>query len=148
MSNGAVRRLIQAEGTTRVLEMDDGSVIARSGGSVSWRNNNPGNLKFEYSGSADQTVKTTRTKDKALASAKRQYEGIIDQDQWGNAVFESYEAGRVAKIQLLRRNHGDRTVRRKHRSVSRGAGGSSVSYNTTEERRPLMLPQEIKGFPK
>lgn len=39
---------------------------------------------------------------------------------------------------------GDRTVRRKHRSTS----GSNVSYSYTEERRPLMLPQEIKELPK
>ena len=43
---------------------------------------------------------------------------------------------------------GDRIVRRKHRSVSRGAGAGSVSYSTTEERRPLMLPQEVKELPK
>lgn len=42
---------------------------------------------------------------------------------------------------------GYRTIRKKHRSVSRGAGGGSVSYNTTEERRALMLPQEIKELP-
>lgn len=39
---------------------------------------------------------------------------------------------------------GYRTIRKKHRSVSRGPGGSNVSHNTTEERRALMLAQEIK----
>ncbi|HEY0332663.1 MAG TPA: type IV secretory system conjugative DNA transfer family protein [Stenotrophomonas sp.] len=43
---------------------------------------------------------------------------------------------------------GDRTVRRTNRSISRGAGGSSVSTSHSEERRALMLPQEIKGLPK
>jgi type IV secretion system protein VirD4 len=43
---------------------------------------------------------------------------------------------------------GYKTIRKKHRSVSRGAGGSNVSYNHTEERRALMLPQEIKELPK
>lgn len=43
---------------------------------------------------------------------------------------------------------GDRTVRRQNRSISRGAGGSTVSTSYSEERRPLMLPQEIKEFPK
>lgn len=42
---------------------------------------------------------------------------------------------------------GYRTVRRKHRSVTRGQGGSSVSHSVTEERRALMLPQEIKELP-
>ncbi|HEY0502979.1 MAG TPA: type IV secretory system conjugative DNA transfer family protein [Lysobacter sp.] len=43
---------------------------------------------------------------------------------------------------------GYRTIRKEHRSISRGAGGSSVSTNTTEERRALMLPQELKELPK
>lgn len=42
---------------------------------------------------------------------------------------------------------GYRTVRKKNRSVSRGHGGSNVSFNVTEERRALMLPQEIKELP-
>lgn len=42
---------------------------------------------------------------------------------------------------------GYRTIRKKHRSVSRGPGGSNVSHNITEERRALMLAQEIKELP-
>lgn len=42
------------------------------------------------------------------------------------------------------RTLGDRTVRRRHRTVS----GGNVSHSYTEERRPLMLPQEIKELPK
>ena len=45
--------LIRTEGKTRVYQVDDGSVETREGGTVSWRDNNPGNLKFEYAGSAD-----------------------------------------------------------------------------------------------
>lgn len=43
---------------------------------------------------------------------------------------------------------GYRTIQKKHRSSSHGAGGGSVSYNTTEERRALMLPQEVKELPQ
>ena len=68
--NRKVARLIAAEGTKRVLEMDDGMQVERTGGTVSWRNNNPGNLKFEYADSADKTVHTRRTKEQALASAR------------------------------------------------------------------------------
>ena len=71
------------------------------------RNNNPGNLKFEFAGSADKTVTNPRTREQALESAQGRYKGVVDLDQWGNAVFESYEAGRVAKIQLLERRFGD-----------------------------------------
>jgi type IV secretion system protein VirD4 len=46
---------------------------------------------------------------------------------------------------------GDTTVHTRHRSTSRGRGmspgtGRNVSWNESEERRPLMLPQEIKAL--
>ncbi|MGF6419105.1 putative chitinase [Stenotrophomonas sp. AN71] len=110
MSDPKVTRVVSSVGKTRTLEMDDGSVIERSGGSVSWRNNNPGNLKFEFAGSADTTVTNPRTREQALDAAQGRYKGVVGLDQWGNAVFESYEAGRVAKIQLLERRFGDKTV--------------------------------------
>ncbi|SEN52275.1 type IV secretion system protein VirD4 [Luteibacter sp. UNCMF331Sha3.1] len=42
---------------------------------------------------------------------------------------------------------GYRTLRRKQRSVSRGGSGQQVSTSYQEERRALMLPQEIKELP-
>lgn len=102
--------LIRTEGKTRVYQMDDGSVETREGGTVSWRNNNPGNLKFEYAGSADNTVTSTRTRDEALVAAQRRYEGVVALDQWGNAIFETEAAGRAAKAQLLRNTHGEKTI--------------------------------------
>lgn len=48
--------MIRTEGKTRVYQMDDGSVETREGGTVAWRNNNPGNLKFECANSADKTI--------------------------------------------------------------------------------------------
>jgi len=110
MSDQKITRVISSVGTTRTLEMDDGSVVVRSGGTVSWRNNNPGNLKFEFAGSADTTVHNTRTREEALQSAQDTYRGVVGLDQWGNAVFENYEAGRAAKIQLLERRFGNDTV--------------------------------------
>lgn len=118
MDGEKVVRLVRSEGKTRTLELADGRVIERSGGSVSWRNNNPGNLKFEYAGSADTTVKTIRTKQEALEAARGRYQGVVALDQWGNAVFESYEAGRAAKIRLLERNHREKTVEQMLRSYS------------------------------
>lgn len=102
--------LIRTEGKTRVYQMDDGSIETREGGTVSWRNNNPGNLKFEYANSADKTVKTARTKEEALAAAQGRYAGVVALDQWGNAVFETEAAGRAAKAQLLRNSHGNKTI--------------------------------------
>jgi hypothetical protein len=102
--------LIKTEGRTRVFQMDDGSQETREGGTVSWRNNNPGNLKFEYAGSADKTVTSKRTPEAALAAAQGRYSGVVALDQWGNAVFETEAAGRAAKAQLLTNTHGDRTI--------------------------------------
>ncbi len=108
--NTKIRRLIESVGVTRVLELEDGSVIERSGGSASWRNNNPGNLKFEFKGSADLIVHANRSHGDALANAQRKYAGIVALDQWGNAVFESPEAGRAAQAQLLRTRFSGQTV--------------------------------------
>ena len=42
---------------------------------------------------------------------------------------------------------GNTTVHRKNRTFSKGGGaGSSVSYAEVQERRPLMLPQELKAL--
>jgi hypothetical protein len=102
--------LVRTEGKTRVYQMEDGSVETREGGTVSWRNNNPGNLKFEYANSADASVRSARTKEAALAAAQGRYEGVVALDQWGNAIFETEAAGRAAKAQLLRNTHGDKTI--------------------------------------
>ncbi|WP_159087701.1 type IV secretory system conjugative DNA transfer family protein, partial [Xanthomonas fragariae] len=42
---------------------------------------------------------------------------------------------------------GFKTIRRKHRSHGSGAQGSSYNINYTEEKRALMLPQELKELP-
>jgi putative chitinase len=102
--------LVKTQGTTRVYQMDDGSQETREGGTVSWRNNNPGNLKFEYAGSADKTVASKRTPESALTAAQGRYSGILALDQWGNAIFETESAGRAAKAQLLKGSHGESTV--------------------------------------
>ena len=42
---------------------------------------------------------------------------------------------------------GYKTIRKQHRSTSRGGGSNQVSINYTDERRALFLPQEIKELP-
>lgn len=49
LSDKKISRLAGTQGTTRVYEMDDGQWLTAKEGTVSWRNNNPGNLKFEFS---------------------------------------------------------------------------------------------------
>ncbi|WP_426285135.1 XVIPCD domain-containing protein [Luteibacter sp. E-22] len=110
LSNKNVSRLAATQGTTRIYELEDGSWLQASGGTVAWRNNNPGNLKFEFSGSADKTSRATRTRDRALDTAQSKFDGVVDLDQWGNVVFESYEAGRKAQQELLIDKFKDKTV--------------------------------------
>ena len=105
-----VKRLVESVGTKRVYETADGQTETRTGGSVSWRNNNPGNLKFENSESADTTVKSRRTKAQALAAAQARYDGVVDLDQWGNAIFATEDKGRAAKSALLKGAHGGKTI--------------------------------------
>ena len=109
MSEPSITRLVSTEGRTRKYEMSDGSIIERSGGTVAWRNNNPGNLKFEYRGDGDETHIVSRSKAQALESARNRYNGVVDLDQWGNAIFDTPEHGREAKIKLLI-NKGDMTA--------------------------------------
>jgi peptidoglycan hydrolase-like protein with peptidoglycan-binding domain len=110
LSDKKVTRLVASQGMTRVYELEDNTWVTARDGTVSWRNNNPGNLKFEFQGSADQTVHSTRSKERALANAQSRYDGVVDLDHWGNAVFENYEAGREAQKQLVVDRFADSTV--------------------------------------
>lgn len=109
-NNRTIAALIKTQGTQRVYEMADGSIETRDGGTVGWRNNNPGNLKFGYHGSADKTDKSRRSKEQALKDAQRRYKGVVALDQWGNAIFATVELGKQAKIKLLTGTHKNRTV--------------------------------------
>jgi len=127
VSEKKVTRLVASQGKTRVFEMDDNTWVTAQHGTVSWRNNNPGNLKFEFSGSADKTVHTSRSKEKALEQAQDRYDGIVALDHWGNAVFETYEAGREAQKTLVVDQHADHTVEELVKGYSTkdySAGGS------------------------
>lgn len=105
-----ITRLVETRGTTRVYELANGSIETREGGTVSWRNNNPGNLKLEYERSADKTVTSRRSYEAALGAARSRYDGVVALDQWGNAVFETPEAGRRAQATLVQQQHGDKTI--------------------------------------
>ncbi|MBP1470622.1 phage tail tape measure protein [Acinetobacter nosocomialis] len=131
--NNRILSLVGVEGKRRIYKMADGSVETRDNGTVAWRNNNPGNLKFEFKGSADKTVKSKRTKEKALADARRRYEGIVALDQWGNAIFETYEAGAVAKAKLLKSNHADKTVAKMLRSYAKSDYSGKTNYASYEK---------------
>ncbi len=111
VSDKKIDKLIATQGMTRVYELEDGSWLTARNGTVAWRNNNPGNLKFGFKDSVDTPEnRLPRTKEEALHSAQTNYKGVVDLDQWGNAVFESYEAGREAQKSLLLHRMGNKTV--------------------------------------
>lgn len=128
----ALRRLVAVDGTKRVYELANGQTETRTGGTVAWRNNNPGNLKFEYAGSADKTVKSKRSKEKALSDAQKRYKGVIALDQWGNAVFETMEAGAVAKAKLLKSQHGNKTYQQMLRGYAKSDYSGTTNYGAYE----------------
>jgi hypothetical protein len=109
---GFIKRLLSAEGTTRVYERDDGTTETRKNGTRGWRNNNPGNMKLVYKGAVeDPQGKVHRTKEQALAQAKKAYgEGVIGLDDYGYAIFSTEQAGREAQEKYLKRKHKDHTI--------------------------------------
>lgn len=130
VSDKKITGLVATQSTNRMYALEDGSWLKASGGTVAWRNNNPGNLKFGYHDSADTTVHTKRTKEEALASAQANYKGVVALDQWGNAVFESYEAGRAAQEKLLTQKMGDKTVEELVKAYSKPDYSGQTHYDT------------------
>ena len=108
--NKDIAKLLYTKDTNRVYELSNGEFEERSGGNASWRHNNSGNLKVEYANSADSTVHTNRTKEHALESAKSHYDGVVDLDQRGNVIFDSYDHGRAAQISFIQSHGNDKTV--------------------------------------
>lgn len=132
-SSQKITSLIATEGKKRIYQMADGSTETRIGGTVAWRNNNPGNLKLEFKGSADKTVKSKRSKEKALKDAQKRYDGVVALDQWGNAIFETMEAGAVAKAQLLKTQHGGKTYQQMLRKYAVNDYSGKTNYTSYEK---------------
>ncbi|MDR6935317.1 peptidoglycan-binding protein [Luteibacter sp. 3190] len=129
VSNKRVDRLVATYGSTRLYELEDKTWISAEAGTVSWRNNNPGNLKFEFHGSADTNVHSSRPREKALADAQNNYDGIVDLDQYGNAIFGNYDAGRAAQMAHILKAHPDHTVEEMIRGYSKPDYSGPVHYD-------------------
>ncbi len=108
--NKTISKLVATDGMTRTYELSDDTYEERVAGSASWRHNNPGNLKMEYANSADPTVHTHRSKENALASSVSRYPGTVDLDQRGNVIFDSFDNGRNAQIQFIKKDGNGKTV--------------------------------------
>jgi len=72
---------------TVAIPQDDGSYEIRRGGTLTWRNNNPGALKYKR----DQTARE---------------DGAVGIDDEGFAIFPSYETGKAAALTSLRKKTG------------------------------------------
>src|ERR1700722_12369746 len=75
----------------RSYQNADGSTTTLNGGSRAWRNNNPGNLKYD-------------TQAEAIAA------GAIGVDSNGFAIFPSYAAGSQALTNVLAGTYGNSTI--------------------------------------
>jgi len=127
VSDKKVNRLVTTYDTTRIYELEDKTWVSAQDGTVSWRNNNPGNLKLEFAGS-EKNSHAVRTKDEALETAKHTYKGVVDLDQHGNIVFENYETGRAAQLQHIQKRHGEHTVDELIRDYSKPDYSGPVHY--------------------
>jgi|GEM_PF-6654426 len=128
ISDKNVSRMVAAYGTTRLYELEDKTWVSAENGTVSWRNNNPGNLKLEYAGVVDKTD-AVRSKEQALATAQHAYKGVVDLDQHGNIVFENYDAGRAAQLQHIEKRHAQHTVEELIRDYSKPDYSGAVHYD-------------------
>lgn len=75
-----ITEVVKASPGVVVVKTDEGKTIRREGGSVSWRCNNPGNVK--------------------LSEFSRQL-GAVGQDAGGHAVFPTIDHGNQARYTLL-----------------------------------------------
>ncbi|MEO9385522.1 glycoside hydrolase family 19 protein [Chromobacterium phragmitis] len=105
-----IQQLLRSEDKTRQYRLNNGTTETRTGGSRSWRDNNPGNMKFGFTGSEEATKHLKVSKAKALARAQKKYQGVVDLDHNGYAIFESQAAGRAAQAQLLFHDHANHSV--------------------------------------
>jgi peptidoglycan hydrolase-like protein with peptidoglycan-binding domain len=128
ISDKKVNRLVVSHGATRIYELEDKTWLSAEQGTVSWRNNNPGNLKLEFAGS-EENSHAHRTKDEALETAKHAYKGVVDLDQHGNVVFENYEAGRAAQMAHILKAHPGHTVEEMIRGYSTPDYSGPVHYD-------------------
>jgi len=75
-----IKKVLLTEPGVVVVQMDDGAVWKRTEGTVAWRCNNPGNLKY--------------------GPFAQEY-GAIDQDYGGHAIFPNLDLGNRAHEHLL-----------------------------------------------
>ena len=87
------------------------TLTGKEGGTISWRNNNSGNLKYVFENAVGLgSFKTKRSYKLALKKAQSRNKGVLALDRYGYAVFDTKEHGDLAKAKLLTKKHGNRTI--------------------------------------
>lgn len=107
----AITGVIDNGGTskTRVFKKADGTVEQRDGGTISWRNNNPGNLRTSYVGGRSDVAPQFKSKEAALAHYQKKYDGLVDLDYNGDFIFATQQAGDEAKRKRVFQTAGNKT---------------------------------------
>ncbi|EAQ7367093.1 hypothetical protein D5J31_23905, partial [Salmonella enterica] len=94
------KRMEYYSSETKILYYtSDNRVLKRTGGTRSWRLNNPGNIDF----AGTTNIQKGRI-GKAFIPGQKKNDGAKFPDHYA-AVFESYEAGCKAQVDLLRRKY-------------------------------------------
>jgi hypothetical protein len=139
---GYISGLIDADGKKRIYKKDDGSEEIREGGSKSWRNNNPGNLRY----------------------AKQK--GSLGADNDGFAIFDSLASGEKAREKLLFENGGyknktltdaiakyappnENNTKLYQKRILEAVGGSNKrmsEYSDKERQLILDAMEKVEGF--
>lgn len=107
---------LSAKYNAKILTVDyaaaDGSHLLRTGGTIAWRFNNPGNLRPAKAGKPIYG---------AIGVGKTTSNGEF-------LIFASYEEGRAQKKALLRRKYNDRTFYTMLTGVDNGSGKLTGGY--------------------
>src|SRR6266702_4364771 len=133
------QEFVSAKYTYEHLTVDyaaaDGSHLLRTGGTIAWRFNNPGNLRPAKAGVAIYG---------AIGVGKTKSNGEF-------LIFASYEKGRAQKKALLRRKYNERTIYTMLAGVEDKNGNVTQGYAPASDNNdPQVYADAISkqtGFP-
>ena len=128
MNEASLKRLISKSTVVKDPTPREGktNVIGKTGGSLSWRNNNPGNLRFIYRGVIGDGHNSTRTKADALVKANTLYNNsVVGLDNRGLAIFRTMRDGEGSLEELLMRKFGSLTI---PQAMKMYIGGNPTEY--------------------
>jgi uncharacterized protein (TIGR02594 family) len=125
-------RYISAQYDAATITVDyagsDGTHLLRTGGTIAWRFNNPGNIR---PGRGNRIIMG------AIGVGRTR-------NNFAFLIFASYEDGRAQKKSLLRRKYNDRTIHTMLTGIDDGRGGLMLGYApASDNNNPLAYAQAI-----